>query len=81
MPFMAAPRHFWDPFQSAMQSAIGDIMHVGKHKLPVVVYLDRVSSSHSSFSPFRYSFCSCNAPTRADSRAPRLRSPPSHPTP
>lgn len=43
VPHMAAPRTFWDPFRSAMESAVGDIMHVGKLALPVVVYLERVS--------------------------------------
>lgn len=44
VPHMSAPKHFWDPFHDSMQRAIGDIMpHVGKHNLPIVVYIERVS--------------------------------------
>ncbi|BEI82546.1 hypothetical protein CcaverHIS002_0304140 [Cutaneotrichosporon cavernicola] len=41
VPHMDAPRGFWDPFSTAIATAVGDLLRVGRFNLPVVVYFDR----------------------------------------
>jgi hypothetical protein len=46
VPSVSAPMHFWDPFRENVLATIGPnaMPHVGKYRLPVVVYLERVST-------------------------------------
>lgn len=42
VPSIDAPAGFWHPFRENIISSIGNVMpHVGKHRLPVVVYIER----------------------------------------